>query len=63
MTLTQTQLRKCPRGKVVALSSAPFVRFKRGDDGQWYEVPRHGVTPRTYKTADLFALGVDTLDE
>lgn len=59
MSLSQTALRKLPTDSTVKVVSAPFVRFRRGEDRQWHEVPRHGVTPRVLPTAELFLLGVD----
>lgn len=59
MSLSQTALRKLPSNTVVKLSRAPYVRFKRGEDKQWHEVPRLGITPRTLTTAEIFVLGVE----
>lgn len=59
--LTSTALRKLPAGSTVRLHNATFVHFRRGEDKRWYEVPRHGIEPRTLTTAELFLLGVDKI--
>lgn len=57
--MTLTSLRKLPVGSTVCLSAAPHVRFVRGEDKQWHEVPRFGIAPRVITTASLFLLGVE----
>lgn len=54
--LSQTALRKAAVGTTVCLTQAPYVRFTRSDGGVWTEVPRMGITPRSYTTSELFSL-------
>lgn len=62
-TLSVTALRKLAAGTTVHLCKAPFVRFIKGEDRKWHEVPRMGVEPRTLTTAEVFLLGADETKE
>lgn len=61
--LSTTALRKLGEGTTVHVCRAPFVRFVKGEDRKWHEVPRMGIEPRVLSTAEVFLLGVDQLKE